>query len=624
MPDAPPPPPAAAPIEDYALIGDCTTAALVSRAGSIDWLCWPRFDSAACFAALLGTTEHGRWLLAPEAQPARTERRYRGATMILETVFTTEGGEAALIDFMPANAGHSSIVRIVEGRSGRVAFKSELLLRFDYGAAIPWVTRLSGGQAIRAIAGPDMVVLRADVPLVGRGFTTASAFTVGEGERVRFTLTYAPSHEDLPFALDVAASLDATERFWRGWAERCTYKGEWPDQVLRSLLTLKALTFRTTGGMVAAPTTSLPEQLGGARNWDYRFCWLRDATITLFAMLHCGYLDEAAAWRDWLHRSIAGTPDQLQPLYGISGERRIDEWEARWLPGYQGAAPVRIGNAARGQVQLDTYGELMNALYLSTKSGLDHTRETWSMQVVLLHQLERIWDEPDRGIWEIRGEPCHFTFSKVMAWVAFDRAIRTCEESGLEGPVDAWRALRDRIHASVTTHGFDPHKNAFVQRYGDTALDASLLLLPLVGFLPADDPRILGTVDAIERGLMQDGLVQRYETSSGVDGLKGSEGVFMACSFWLADNYALQGRMDDARALFERLLDVCNDVGLLAEEYDPGEKRQCGNFPQAFSHVALVGTALNLARAGERWGDAGGGVLNDPGHRPQDRSGGQK
>lgn len=600
----------AAPIEDYALIGDCTTAALVSRAGSIDWLCWPRFDSPACFAALLGTPEHGRWLIAPEAAPVRTERRYRDGSLVLETLFTTGDGEAAVIDFMPVDAQESSVIRIVEGRRGRVPMSMELAIRFDYGAAVPWVTRMAGGQAVRAIAGPDMIVLRADVELAGRGLTTVSTFSVGEGERVRFVLTYGPSHRDIPFALDVRAALDVTEGFWRNWSSRCTYKGEWEAEVRRSLLTLKALTYRPTGGMVAAPTTSLPERLGGSRNWDYRFCWLRDATITLFAMLHCGYLDEAAAWRDWLHRSIAGSPEQLQPLYGLHGERRLDEWVADGLPGYQGALPVRIGNAARGQVQLDVYGELLNAMHLSTKSRLDHVQETWALQVNIIEHLAVIWTEPDRGIWEIRGEPRHFTFSKIMAWVAFDRGIRSAEEFGLEAPVADWRALRDEIHASVCEHGFNETKNAFVQSYGGDLLDGSLLLLPLVGFLPAKDPRVLGTTAAIERELMRDGLVARYQTRSGVDGLPAGEGMFLACTFWLADCMALQGRTGEARALFTRLLALCNDVGLLSEEYDTSAGRLCGNFPQAFSHVALIGTALNLARADE---EAHGGVLHHPG-----------
>ncbi|MBV9654679.1 MAG: glycoside hydrolase family 15 protein [Acetobacteraceae bacterium] len=596
-------------IGDYAFIGDCASAALVGCDGSIDWLCWPSFSSAACFAALLGTPEHGRWLIAPSA-PIRTQRRrYREGTLVLETTFTTDEGEVVLTDFMPVGAAHSSVARIVEGRSGRVKMQMQLALRFDYGATVPWVCRVAGEQAMCATAGPDMVVLRADVPVGGKDFTTVADFAVGPGERVRFTLTYGLSHQEIPAAFDADAALAATESFWADWSGRCTYTGEWPDAVKRSLVVLKALTDRSTGGMAAAPTTSLPERPGGACNWDYRFCWLRDATITLFVMLHCGYRDEAAAWEAWLRRSVAGNPDQVQPVYGLQGERLIMEWKAEWLPGYRGARPVRIGNAARGQVQLDMYGELMNALHLAAKSGLNQSPVTWSLQVHMLAHLEAIWTEPDNGIWEMRGQRRQFTFSKVMAWVAFDRGIRSAEANGWDAPVARWRSVRDEIHRSVCTRGFDETKNSFVQTYGGEHLDASLLLLPLVGFLPPDDSRIRGTLAAIERELLVDGLVTRYQAEAPLGSPPG-EGLFLACSFWLADNMVLQNRRDEARALFERLLGLCNDVGLLAEEYDPRTGSACGNFPQAFSHVALIGTALNLSRADEA--AAKGGVLHNP------------
>ena len=588
-----------APIEDYALLGDCETAALVARDGSIDWLCWPRFDSAACFAALLGTPEHGRWQVAPAAPVLAVTRRYRGDTLILETELETADGAVTLVDFMPVRGAQSDLVRMVVGRRGRVAMRTELVLRFDYGATVPWVSRVDDGSphgALRAIAGPDMVLLRADVPVRGAGLTTVGEFTVAAGETVSFVLTYAPSHLPPPAPVEPAAALADTEAFWGAWAARCTYRGEWRDAVVRSLLTLKALTFRPTGGIVAAATTSLPEQLGGTRNWDYRYCWLRDATLTLLALMDAGYYDEAAAWRDWLLRAAAGSPSQLQIMYGVAGERLLREWEIGWLPGYADSRPVRVGNAAHGQLQLDVYGEVLDALYQSRRGGLAGSADAWQLARALVAHVETIWRTPDAGLWEVRGEPQHFTHSKVMAWVAVDRAIRAAEEFGEAGPLDAWRATRQRIHDEVCARGFDPALGSFVQAYGSTQLDASLLLIPLVGFLPATDPRVRGTVAAIERRLVVDGLVMRYDTAATDDGLPAGEGAFLACSFWLADNYALLGRRDDARALFGRLLALRNDVGLLAEEYDPRARRLVGNFPQAFSHVGLVDTALNLAR----------------------------
>ncbi len=585
-------------IEDYALIGDCHSAALVSREGSIDWLCWPRFDSPACFAALVGTSDNGSWRIAPADPPVRIARQYRPGTMILETVFDTRDGSVALIDFMTAATGNSSVVRIVEGRSGQVAMHLELALRFDYGSAIPWVTRLQHRTGLRAIAGPDAVVLHSGVQLRGRKMTTVSDFTVTAGQRIPFVLTHSQSHLPDPVVPQAETALEEIDAVWSAWSTRCTYQGRWRDAVQRSLLTLKALTYYPTGGIVAAPTSSLPEQLGGQRNWDYRFCWLRDATFTLLALMHAGYREEAQAWGAWLRRSVAGTPSQVQTLYGLAGERWLMEWEVPWLAGYHGAKPVRVGNAASAQVQLDVYGELMDALYQEMHNHLASPATSWDLQRNLVTHLAGIWDQPDESIWEVRGGPRHFTFSKAMAWVAMDRAIRGAEEFGLSGPLDEWRGLRQRIHDSVCRDGFDAGKNSFVQYYGGTALDAALLLLPLVGFLPADDPRIKGTVAAIQRELVVDGLVMRYRTQESVDGLPPGEGLFLACSFWLADNLVLQGRRAEARVLFERLLGLCNDVGLLAEEYEPRDKRQLGNFPQAFSHLALINTALNLENGG--------------------------
>lgn len=594
------------------MIGDCHTAALVSRGGSIDWLCWPRFDSPAAFAALLGHPANGRWRIGPEAAGGRVSRRYLPGTLILETLFETEHGSVALIDCMVP--GRNSLVRIVEGRSGSVAMRLDVALRFDYGSAVPWVTRLSHRHGVLAVAGPDLVVLHSDVPLHGRHLTHVAAFDVAAGERVRFVMTHGLSYQPAPHVPDADTALVEAETFWTEWSARCTYHGKWRDAVLRSLITLKALSYAPTGGIVAAPTTSLPEQLGGPRNWDYRFCWLRDATFTLMALMHAGYHDEARAWGAWLRRSVAGTPSQVQTLYGLAGERWIMEWEVPWLAGYQGSEPVRVGNAASTQVQLDVYGELIDALYQEVHGGLVPPGEGWDLLTALAGHLEEIWEQPDESIWEVRGGAKHFTFSKAMAWVAIDRVIRTAEEFALKGPLDEWRALRTRIHDTVCREGFNPAKGAFVQYYGSDELDASLLLLPLVGFLPADEPRMRGTIEAIGRELMVDGLVQRYRTHKGVDGLPAGEGMFLACSFWYSDCLTLLGRHHEARTLFEKLLGLCNDVGLLAEEYDPVARRQLGNFPQAFSHLALINTALNLENAhgpAHRRGRRGRGI-HDP------------
>lgn len=583
-------------IADYALIGDCETAALVGRDGSIDWLCLPRFDSDACFAALLGSPEHGRWLIAPRSERVRVTRRYRPDTLILETRFETPDGVALLVDFMPPRGRAVDVVRLVHGERGAVAMHTELIIRFGYGAVVPWVTRMEDG-ALRAIAGPDMLLLRTPVALRGKNFTTVGEFTVTAGDTISFVLGYGPSHRPPPRAVDPLAALEATETFWTRWSSRCRYKGKWSDQVNRSLITLKALTYAPTGGIIAAPTTSLPEQVGGPRNWDYRFCWLRDASLTLSALMSCGYYDEAVAWRDWLLRAVAGSPEQMQVLYGIAGERRIHEWEVPWLPGYRDSRPVRIGNAAFQQRQLDVYGELMGALHQARSGGLAATASGWDLQRAVLDKLEKLWREPDEGLWEVRGPRQHFTFSKVMAWVAFDRALKSAEMFGLDGPVGRWRMLRQEIHEDVCRHGYDPELNSFVQAYGSKELDASLLLLPAVGFLPPNDPRIRGTVAAIERGLMSDGFVCRYDTARTEDGLPPGEGAFIACSFWLVDAYVLLGRHVEAEKLFQRLIALCNDVGLLSEEYDPLSKQLVGNFPQAFSHVALINSALRLSRA---------------------------
>jgi len=584
-------------IEDYALIGDCGSAALVGRDGSIDWLCLPRFDSAACFAALLGEPLHGRWLIGPADPTARVERRYLDGSLILSTTFETAEGAVQIVDFMRPRRRLPHLVRLVRGLRGRVAMCTEFILRFDYGAVVPWVERFPEG-GLTAIGGPERVVLRTPVPLRGEDLKTVGEFTVGAGETIPFVLSYGPSHQPLPPPVDPARALHDAEVFWRRWSDRCASAGPWTDVVKRSLVVLKGLTYAQTGGIVAAPTTSLPEQLGGVRNWDYRFCWLRDATFTLLALMHAGYYDEARTWRDWLFRAVAGSPDQLQIMYGLGGERRLTEWEIPWLPGFEGSRPVRIGNAAVNQTQLDIYGEILDALYHAHSHGLPPNQHGDAVGPVILEHLAKIWDQPDEGIWEVRGPPQHFTHSKVMTWVAFDRAVKIMEQRGNSSrALGHWRQIRDRIHQDVCSKAFDTDLGSFVQAYGSKALDASLLLLPLVGFLPPTDRRIVGTVRAIEQRLMADGFVCRYDTGDMVDGLPPGEGAFLACSFWLADNFILQGRITEARELFERLLALRNDVGLLAEEYDPRLGRQLGNFPQAFSHVALVNTAFNLTRS---------------------------
>ena len=581
-------------IEDYAMIGDCQTAALVSRGGSIDWLCLPRFDSGACFAALLGTPDHGRWLLAPSGNVVQTRRRYRDGTLVLETDYETDTGSVTVIDCMPKRTKRPDLVRQVVGRRGQVRMRTEIVVRFDYGSLVPWVHRVDGGMV--AIAGPDVVHVRSDVQLHGEDFKTVADFAVSEGQTRSFVLTWHPSHESSPPAIDPDAAINQTAEWWREWSSRCTYQGEWREAVVRSLITLKALTYEPTGGIVAAATTSLPEKIGGVRNWDYRFCWLRDATFTLYAFLISGYQDEARAWREWLLRAVAGKASQLNIVYGVAGERRLTELELDWLPGYENSAPVRIGNAAYQQFQLDVFGEVMDSFHLARRVGLQEIADGWRVERALLSFLESNWDQPDEGIWEIRGPRQHFTHSKVMAWVAFDRAIKDSERLGLDGPIERWRTLRETIHAEVIQRGFNAEIGSFMQFYGSNELDASLLMMAEVGFLPADDPRIRGTVQAIERYLMNDGFVARYAPASGIDALPPGEGAFLPCTFWLADNYALQGRYDDARRVFESLLQIRNDVGLLSEEYDPAAQRLLGNFPQAFSHVGLVNTAHNLAQ----------------------------
>jgi len=582
-------------IEDYALIGDLQTAALVGRDGSIDWCCFPRFDSGACFAALLGTPDHGRWLLAPDEEIQRSTRRYRHDTLILESVFETESGAVRAIDFMPPRGDAPDIVRIVEGLEGEVPIRSELVIRFDYGAILPWVRRIDHTRV--AVAGPDALCFRTPVEIRGENMTTVSEFTVRPGDRVPFVLTWFPSHRPLPDEIDPAQALKDAEEYWLEWAGQCTHHGVYHDEIHQSLLVLKALTYGPTGGIVAAPTTSLPETLGGVRNWDYRFCWLRDATLTLTAMLNAGYQAEAVEWRKWLLRAVAGDPADVQIMYGIAGERRLEERKLDWLPGYEGSSPVRIGNAASEQLQLDVYGEVIEALYQTRVHGADPDDNVWSLTRMLLEWLENGWRQEDSGIWEVRGPKRHFTHSKVMAWVAFDRAVLYHEEFGREGPFERWAALRDEIHAEVCARSWCEEKQAFAQSYDSDRLDAAVLLLPLVGFLPANDPRIVSTVDAIRRELTYDGLLLRYlpENGGSVDGLPPGEGAFLPCSFWLAAVLAVQDKEDEARELFERLLDLRNDVGLLAEEYDPVAKRQLGNFPQAFTHLALVVAALAIA-----------------------------
>ncbi len=579
-------------IEDYAIIGDCETVALVSNKGSIDWLCWPHFASPACLASLVGTDDNGHWVLAPRDTP-RGERRYLDHSLVLETVFETANGAVALLDFMPVNIGDSHIVRIVRGLHGQVTMRMELVLRFDYGRSVPWVTRIDD-TAIRAIAGPDMVVLRTATAVRGENLKTVSEFTIAEGDTVSFVLSYRPSYEELPDPIDPERALEDTNRFWQEWASRAKLSGEYAGAVERSLITLKALTYCHTGGIVAAPTTSLPERLDGERNWDYRYCWIRDATFTLLALMNAGYYDEAAAWRDWLFRAAAGSPDQVQIMYGIRGERQLSEWEARWLGGYQGSKPVRIGNAASEQLQLDVYGEVTDALLHGHLGGIPFNSTDLSLQAALVDHLATIWNQPDQGIWEVRGDPQHFTYSKVMAWVAFDRAIRSAERYGGGDHVQRWRELRDLIHSEICSKAFDPELGSFTQAYGSKELDASLLLLPLVGFLPWEDSRVRGTVEAIERDLMVDGFVLRYRTERVDDGLPAGEGVFLACSFWMVSALKMLGRDSDAKKLFDRLLALRNDVGLMAEEYDPRARRHLGNFPQALSHIALINAAFEF------------------------------
>ncbi len=588
----------AARIEDYALIGDCHAAALVAREGSIDWLCWPRFDSEACFAALLGTPQHGRWLIAPRKADAPVSRAYRKNTLILETRFECPEGAVRLVDFMPIGGTAPSIVRLVIGERGKVEMGAELILRFGYGSAVPWVEKLDDGT-LRAIAGPDMVVVRTPIALVGRDLTHQGEFVVAQGEQIPFVMSYGPSHLPPPAALDADAMLAETETFWTTWTAKCLPAGEWSQALVRSVITLKALTYAPTGGIVAAPTTSLPEQIGGTRNWDYRFCWLRDATLTLLAVMNAGHYQEAQAWRDWLVRAVAGSPDQAQILYGIAGERRAAEWEVPWLPGYEASKPVRIGNKASEQLQLDVYGEVMDAFYEARRGGLARSEAAAALQLAFLEHLEKVWREPDESIWEVRRGPRQFTYSKVMAWVAFDRAVKSHDQFGRGNHplAERWQRLRAEIHDDVCRNAYDRDLDSFVQSYGSKELDASLLQIPILGFLPPDDPRVRGTVAAIERDLVVDGFVMRYRSETSPDGLPPGEGAFLACSFWLVDVYVLQKRWGEARRLFERLVGLCNDVGLLSEEFDPLRRRLVGNFPQAFSHVALINSALNLTRA---------------------------
>lgn len=596
-------------IEDYALIGDTRTAALVCRDGSIDWLCLPDFDSAACFAALVGEEENGSWKLAPAGRVTAIRRAYREDSMVLETTYELEdGGRVRVVEAMLPGTNAPRLVRLVIGEAGSVAMRSQLRIRFDYGRVVPWIHRASG--TVVAVAGPDALALYADVPLRGEGLSTVAEFTVEAGRQIGFEMAYFPSYGELPGPSDTVTALRHADVFWREWARTCRYDGPWRDAVVRSLLTLKSLTDARTGAVLAAPTTSLPEQLGGVRNWDYRYCWLRDATFVLVALLNAGYEEEAFAWRAWLLRAVAGNPDQIQILYGLRGERRVPEFEAPWLRGYDDSRPVRIGNAAAEQLQLDVYGEVADVMFQAHRAGLAPDTDEWSLTSAVVASVEHRWSEPDRGLWEVRGPARHFVHSKVLAWVALDRAITAVEHFGLDGPADRWRALRAQIHADVCAQGYDPKRETFTQSYGSQEIDAATLLIPLVGFLPPEDPRVIGTVRAVERELLVDGFVRRYtQPTAATDGLPPGEGAFYACGFWLADNYVLQNRRQDARALFERLIGTANDVGLLSEEYDAGKKRLVGNFPQAFSHVGLVNTAYNLASeskpADQRRGEAG-------------------
>jgi GH15 family glucan-1,4-alpha-glucosidase len=583
-------------IEDYGLVGDLQTAALIGRSGSVDWLCFPRFDSSSCFGSIVGTSDNGRWLIAPVGAGPADARCYRENTLILESEWSTPTGRVRVIDFMPPRQTSPDIVRIVEGLEGQVEMRTELTIRFDYGSVIPWVQRLDD-DTLLALGGPDGLTLRTPVDLQPAGMSHGAHFTVRAGDRVPFVLTWFPSNETLPKPVDPELALRETESFWRKWMDGCRYDGRYREAVHTSLLTLKALTYEPTGGILAAPTTSLPEQVGGVRNWDYRYCWLRDATFTLLALMNAGFIDEARAWRNWLLRAIAGDPAKAQILYGVGGQRRVREYELDWLAGYEGSRPVRVGNAAHDQFQLDVYGEVMDALHQARSHGLPADDHAWSLQRNLMDFLEGAWDNPDEGIWEVRGPRRHFTHSKVLAWVAFDRAVDTVERFDLPGPIDKWRQIRQQIHDEVCREAFDPERNAFMQAYGSDELDASTLLIPLVGFLPATDPRVAGTIDAIQRDLTRDGFVERYAVKqmNDVDGLPGGEGVFLPCSFWLVDALLLQGRRDEAIALFEKLLAIRNDLGLISEEYDPVEQRLLGNFPQAFTHVGLVVSAYNLS-----------------------------
>jgi GH15 family glucan-1,4-alpha-glucosidase len=590
-------------IEDYAFLSDTQTGALVSRDGSVDWLCFPRFDSGACFAALLGDRENGTWSFAPKEEVTKRSRRYQDGTLILETEVETANGAIRFIDFMPPRGENPDIVRIIEGVRGEVSLKMELIIRFDYGHIIPWVRKQHGG--LEAIAGPDALILRTPIETRGEDLTTVAEFSVKKGERIPFVLTWFASHDEPPRAIHPEHALEQTTSYWKEWSEKCRPHGEWHEAVVRSLITLKGLTYAPTGGIVAAATTSLPEEIGGVRNWDYRICWLRDATYTLYALMSAGYLDEARAWREWLLRAIAGSAAQMQIMYGVHGERRLNESEIPWLAGYENSKPVRIGNAASQQFQLDVYGEVMAAMYVAHRAGIETNETEWRMQVGLMKFLESKWRDPDEGIWEVRGGAQQFTHSKMMAWLAFDRAVKLIEHCDCAAGenLERWQKTRDEIHAQVCELGYNAKKKAFTQFYGSDELDASLLMMPLVGFLPIDDERVVNTIEAIQRELMQDGFVLRYRAErNDVDGLPGSEGVFLPCSFWLADCLHLMGRTDEARELFERLLKLRNDLGLLSEEYDPVAKRQLGNFPQAFTHVALVNTARILGQ------DKGAGV----------------
>ncbi|MER5678872.1 glycoside hydrolase family 15 protein [[Kitasatospora] papulosa] len=592
-------------IEDYALIGDMQTAALVCRDGTADWLCLPRFDSHAIFAGLLGTEENGFWRLGPARPegaepPTADRRRYRGDSLVLESEWDTPRGTVRVTDFMPPRDGAPQLIRIVEGVSGRVPMRSELRMRFSYGRVTPWVHKVDNRTV--AVAGPDSVWLDTEAETYGQNLTTYSDFTVAPGDRIAFTISWQPSHHEPPSVPEPESSLTATEEFWHDWVEQCTYHGPYREAVVRSLITLKALTYAPTGGIVAAPTTSLPEDIGGSRNWDYRYTWLRDAAITLSSLLRTGYREEARAWREWLLRAVAGDPENLQIMYGIAGERELGEAELDWLPGYESSAPVRVGNGAANQLQLDVYGEVTEALHLAHMTGLTRNDYAMGLQLKLIEYLEKHWEEPDEGIWEVRGPRRHFVHSKVMAWVAVDRTIKLIEAGDAEGPLERWHQLREDIHRDVCERGYDPERNTFTQSYGSKELDASLLLIPQMGFLPPDDKRVIGTIEAIQRELStEDGFVLRYPTEgddAGVDGLEGDEGAFLACSFWLADDLAMIGRVDEARRLFEKLLSLRNDLGLLAEEWDSRLQRQVGNFPQAFSHVPLIDTALRLTASG--------------------------